>query len=64
MGYASYFFAETKNFELSIEAGYLGLRIIERSRGVSRPVFLGKPSVAWLLAMVEVVLKGDNLGVL
>jgi hypothetical protein len=64
MGYVSYFFAETKTVELLIEAGYLGLCIIKRSRGVSQAVVLGKSSVVWLLATVEVVLKGDNLGVL
>ena len=60
----SYFFAETKTVELSIEAGYMGLYIIERSRGVSQVLVLGKSSMVWLLATVEVVLKGDNLGVL
>ena len=58
MGYVSYSFAETKTVELSIEAGYLGLCIIERSRGVSQVVVLGKSSMVYLSATVEVVLKG------
>lgn len=39
----------------------MGLRITERSIGVSRVVVLGKCSLFWLLVTVEEVLKGENL---
>jgi hypothetical protein len=42
MGYVSDFYADTKTFKLSIEEGSLGLRIIERGRGVTRPVALAR----------------------
>lgn len=60
MGFASCFYAETKTYELSIEEGTSSLRFVERSRGISRAMHLGKPSLAWLLDTVEEMLKGEN----
>jgi hypothetical protein len=34
------------------------LRIVEKSRGVSKAVYLGKVSVAWLLTTVAVIQGG------
>lgn len=48
-------------FELSVEEGISVLRIVERSRGVSRAVHLEKVSVAWLLATVEALILGEGL---
>lgn len=33
-------------------------RIVEKSRGVSQAVYMGKVGVAWLLATVEAVIQG------
>jgi hypothetical protein len=59
MGYASYFYVET--IRAVDRRGASGLRFIKRCREVSRAVFLGNLSVAWLLGMVEEMLKGENL---
>lgn len=59
--YVSYFYDETKPFELTIEERSLGLSRIKRGRGVTRAVVLGKNCVVWLLAMVEEALNGEKL---
>jgi hypothetical protein len=61
MGFVSCFYTKTKTYELSIENGTLGLSFVGRSRGVSFVVFFGKPSMVWLLATVEEMLKWENL---
>jgi hypothetical protein len=53
MGYVSYFYVDTKTFELPIEKGSMGLRIIERGRGVTRAVALGKSSVVRLEEVIN-----------
>jgi len=53
MGFLSWFYVEAKAFKLSVEEGCFALRIIERSGGVSRAMFMGKVSVEWLFATVE-----------
>jgi hypothetical protein len=47
-----------KAFKLSVEEGTLVVCFVERSKGVYRVVFLGKIR---LLAIVEAMVKGDNL---
>jgi hypothetical protein len=51
MGYASWFYVETKSFEFSFEDGASVLRVFE-SRGSIRSV-LGKVAVIWILATME-----------
>lgn len=36
------------------------LRIVERSRGISRAVFLGKVSMEWLSATLEALIQGEG----
>jgi hypothetical protein len=47
-----------KAFKLSVEEGTLVVCFVERSKGVYQVVFLGKIR---LLAIVEAMVKGDNL---
>lgn len=61
MSFASCFYAKTKTYKLLIEEGTSGLPFVERSRRVSRVVYMGKPSLVWLLATTEEMLKGENL---
>lgn len=60
MGFLSWFCVEAKAFKLLVEEGHSMLRIVERSRGVSRVVYRGKVSLAWLLAIVEALIQGDE----
>lgn len=48
MGFLSWFCVETKIFELSVPEGGSGLRLVERSRGVARTMYVGKVNVVWL----------------
>lgn len=59
MGFLSLLYFEAKAFELSVEEGRFVLRIVERSRGFSRAVFMGKISVARLWATVETRVQGE-----
>lgn len=43
-----------------MEEGTSVLHFVERSVGVSRVVFLDKISLAWLLANVEAMVKGES----
>jgi hypothetical protein len=52
---------EAKMFELSVEEGFSELRIVERSKGVSWAIHLGKVSVAWLLKTMKALLLGGGL---
>jgi hypothetical protein len=58
MGFLSWFFVESKTFELSVVEGGGGgggslLRLVESSRGFSRVVLPGKENVAWLYSTAE-----------
>jgi hypothetical protein len=54
------FFFEAKAFNCSIEEGLAMLRNLEKSRGVSRAVFLGKV-IVWLSATMEALIQGEEL---
>jgi hypothetical protein len=41
--------------------GFSVLQIIERSKGVSQVIYLGKVSVAWLLTTVEALTQWEGL---
>lgn len=57
MGYSSWFYVKLSH---SSFRGFSVLQIVERSRGVSRVIFLGKVSVGWLLTTMEVLTQGKG----
>jgi hypothetical protein len=46
-------FVESKDFELLVKGGVLGVRLYERSNGKQRLIFLQKHELAWLVHIVE-----------
>jgi hypothetical protein len=62
VGMESRFFMEAKAFSLSVEKGKLEFSVEERRKGLLGVVFLGTWCVAWLIVMVEKVLRftGDE----
>jgi hypothetical protein len=53
MGGSRKWSVESKDFELSIKGGNLGVRIVERSNGKQSSVFIHRDELAWLLDSVE-----------
>jgi hypothetical protein len=60
MGDSRKWSVESKDFELSIKGGNLGVRIVERSNRKQRSVFIHRDEVAWLWGSVEVVVKVET----
>lgn len=61
MGYLGFFYVEAKAFEIRSEAGFQGIHLAKRSRGMFRAEMLGKPSVLWLRSTVEDLIRGTEL---
>jgi hypothetical protein len=53
MDYLSWFFVESKAFELSVPERGFFMRLVERRHGLARVMVVGKYSVAWLKKAVE-----------
>jgi hypothetical protein len=53
MDFVSWFFVESKVFEFSVPAGGSILRLVERRKGISRVMMVGKYCVEWLKKVVE-----------
>jgi hypothetical protein len=62
MGYVGFFYVEAKSFELCSEfcVGD-GIRIVERSRGLFRVMFLSKLSVGWFRRSMEKLRQGGEM---
>jgi hypothetical protein len=57
MDFLSWFFVESKVFELLIPAGGSVLLLVERRHGLSRVMLVGKYSVAWQKKVVEKLVR-------
>jgi hypothetical protein len=57
LGMENRFFVEAKSFTLSVVKGFVELRLVEKRNGFSGWVLLGERCVAWLLLMVQEVLR-------
>jgi hypothetical protein len=55
MGDSRKWSVESKDFEMSIKGGNLGVRIVERSNRKQRSVFIHRDELAWLLGVVRKV---------
>lgn len=53
MEFVSWFYVESKFFEFLVPAGGSILRLVERRRGISKVMMMGKYSVEWLEKVVE-----------
>jgi hypothetical protein len=51
---------ESKEYEMLIKGGTLGVRIFERSRNKQRSIFVHRDEIVWLVRAVEVVVDGDT----
>ncbi|GLT71106.1 hypothetical protein SLA2020_431470 [Shorea laevis] len=60
MDFVSWFFVESKAFELSVPAGGSILRLVERRNGISRVMMVGKFCVEWLKKTVERMVLMDE----
>jgi hypothetical protein len=60
LGMESWFFVEVKSFIFSMVKGSVELRVVEKMNGFSGWVLLGACCVAWLLLMVEEVLRNPG----
>jgi hypothetical protein len=63
MGYSSSFFDKAKVFKLLAVEGSSVLHTVERRRGFSQEVLLGKVSVGWLLVLGGFVIWGGEVGI-
>jgi hypothetical protein len=60
MDFVSWFFVESKAFELSVPAEGSILRLVERRNGISRVMMVGKYCVEWLKKAVERMVLMDE----
>jgi hypothetical protein len=60
LGMESMFFVEAKSFIFSMVKGTVELRVVEKRNGFEGWVLLGARCVAWLLSMVEEVLRNPG----
>jgi hypothetical protein len=49
MSSSRWWFVESKEFGLSVVGGFIGIRIHERRKGVTRSILIDKDEAAWLL---------------
>lgn len=57
MDYFSWFFVESKIFELSVPVGGSFFRLVERRKGLSRVMTVGRYSVVWLKKVMEKMVR-------
>jgi hypothetical protein len=53
-------FVESKEFDMLIKGGNLGLRIVERSNNKQGTIFIHRDELAWLVGAVEGVIEVDS----
>jgi hypothetical protein len=53
-------FVESKEFDMRIKGGNLGLRIVERSKHKQGTIFIHREELAWLVGAVEEVVELDS----
>jgi hypothetical protein len=53
-------FVESKEFDMLIKGGNLGLRIVERSKNKQGTIFIHREELAWLVGAVEEVIELDS----
>jgi hypothetical protein len=61
LGMVSWFFVEAKSFLFSVVKGSVELRVLEKRKGSFGVVLLGLRCAAWLLSMVEEVLRNPRI---
>jgi uncharacterized protein YfaT (DUF1175 family) len=50
---------ESKEFEMLVKGGATRVRIFERSKGKQRSIFLQRDELAWLVGIVQEVVKEE-----
>jgi hypothetical protein len=53
-------FVESKEFDMLIKGGNLGLRIVERSKNKQGTIFIHREELAWLVGAAEEVIELDS----